>query len=216
MTNRMERPAPIVLPDREGQLGWVLDGLYRVGEEPDNGGAVIAPPHPLYGGSMDSAVVSEIAFACEKAGIASLRFNWRGIGASAGTTSGAAEDALEDYDAALDFLEESVSPPLVAAGYSFGAATAVVAAGRTTVRRLVLVAPPPSMLDRSLVEDFKGKIFIAVGDRDNLASASELAEIAKGLDHVHFSLLDQTDHFFVAGPGLKLLQKELAAWLDPS
>jgi alpha/beta superfamily hydrolase len=215
MTNRMEQPAPIVLPEREGQMGWVLDGLYRAGETPDDGGAVIAPPHPLYGGSMDSPVVSEIAFACEKAEIASLRFNWRGIGASVGKPSGTPEDALEDYNAALDFLEESVAPPLVAAGYSFGAATAVVAAERTTVRRLVLVAPPPSMLDRNRIESFHGKIFIAVGDSDNLASASELEEIAKGLDHVQFEKLEETDHFFMSGPGLKLLQKRLSAWLEP-
>ncbi len=214
MRNRIEQPATIALPDREGQLDRVLDDLYRVGEGPETGGAVIAPPHPLYGGSFESPVVTEIAFACEKAGIASLRFNWRGIGASTGQRSGAPEDALEDYDAALDFLEDSVSPPLVAAGYSFGAATAVVAAERTTVRRLVLVAPPPSMLDRALIENFKGKIFIAVGDCDTLASASKLAAIAEDLDHVRFVQLDQTDHFFVSGPGLKLLQQELSAWLE--
>lgn len=214
MTNRMEQPAPIVLPDREGRLGWVLDGLYRGGQGPETGGAVIAPPHPLYGGSMESPVVGEIAFACEQAGIASLRFNWRGVGASAGQASGSPEDALEDYRAALDFLEESVSPPLVAAGYSFGAATALVAAERVTVRRLVLVAPPPSMLSRAQIEDFKGKVFMAVGDRDTLVSASELEATAIGLDHVQFELLDETDHFFMTGPGLKLLRRHLSAWLE--
>jgi alpha/beta superfamily hydrolase len=211
----MEQPAPIALPDRPDRLGWVLDGLYRAGLGPETGGAVIAPPHPLYGGSLESPVVSEIGFACEKAGIASLRFNWRGIGGSTGQRSGTPEDALEDYNAALDFLEESVSPPLVAAGYSFGAVTAVVAAERTTVRRLVLVAPPPAILDRMLVESFKGKIFIAVGDSDTLAPAGELEAIAKDLDHVQFEQLDQTDHFFVSGPGLKLLQSALSAWLEP-
>ena len=137
-----------------------------------------------------------------------------GIGASAGQPSGSSEDALEDYNAALDFLEDSVSPPLVAAGYSFGAATAVVAAERTTVRRLVLVAPPPSMLERSQIDEFKGKVFIAVGDGDTLASASELEAIANDLDQVQFELLDQTDHYFTAGPGLKLLQKSLSSWLE--
>ena len=107
-----------------------------------------------------------------------------------------------------------MSPPLVAAGYSFGAATAVVAAERSTVRRLVLVAPPPSMLDRSRLESFKGKVFIAVGDCDGFAPVAELEAIAKGLDRVQFEVLDETDHFFVTGPGLKELRERLTGWLE--
>lgn len=214
MTNRMERPATIALADRDGREGWVLEGLYRPGLGTETGGAVIAPPHPLYGGSMESPVVNEIAFACEKVGMAGLRFNWRGIGASAGQASGKPEDAVEDYCAALDFLQDTVSPPLVAAGYSFGGATAVAASERTTVRRLVLVAPPPSMLDRARLESFRGKVFIAVGDRDNLAPASELEAIAEGLDRVQFEVLDHTDHFFVSSPGLKDLCQRLTPWLE--
>lgn len=215
MANKLEKPATIALTDREGQEGWVLDGLYRAGESDDYGGAVVAPPHPLYGGSMDSPVVTQIGFACEKAGIASLRFNWRGAGASAGALSGSPDDALEDYNAALDFLEETVSPPLVAAGYSYGAATALVAGERVTVRRLALVSPPPSMIDVARLEAFKGKVYIAVGENDSLAKASELRAITKGLSHVRLEVLDDTDHFFTSGPGLSVLQQSLSAWLEP-
>ena len=63
--------------------GSRLEGLYTPADAPV-GGAVIAPPHPLYGGSMDSPVVTELAQACARADFASLRFNWRGAGASAG------------------------------------------------------------------------------------------------------------------------------------
>ncbi len=214
MSPTMERPATVALPDLEGRKGWVLDALFRAGSSPDFGGAVIAPPHPLYGGSMDSPVVSEIAFACEKAGIASLRFDWRGVGASAGQPSGDLADAREDYDAALDFLEESVSPPVVAAGYSYGGATAAIAGARTTVRRLLLVAPPPAMMQSELVRDFKGKVFIAVGENDAISAPSELAAMSKDLDHATFELLDDTDHFFMTGPGLKDLGQKAALWLE--
>jgi hypothetical protein len=209
----MERPATVALPDREGRAGWALDALFRAGLSADLGGAVIAPPHPLYGGSMDSPVVSEIAFACERAGIASLRFDWRGVGASAGEPSGEVADAREDYDAALDFLEDSVSPPLVAAGYSYGGATAALAGARTTVRRLLLVAPPPAMMESSLVRDFKGKVFIAVGENDAISSPAELEAMARDLDHVTFDVLDATDHFFMMGPGLEDLGQKAAVWL---
>lgn len=213
MAPRMERPATIALPECEGRTGWALDALFRAGEAPDSGGAVIAPPHPLYGGSMESPVVSEVAFACEKAGIASLRFDWRGVGASAGAPSGSPDDAFEDYSAALEFLEASVSPPLVAAGYSFGAATAVRAGARATVRRWILVSPPPAMLDRAAIADLKGKVLIAVGEHDSIAPARELESLVEGLDHVRFEVLDDTDHFFATGPGLADVGRRVASWL---
>ncbi len=210
----MERPATIALPERPGREGWALDALYRAGIGPETGGAVIAPPHPLYGGSMHSPVVTEVAFACEKAGLASLRFDWRGVGGSAGQPSGEVSDALEDYTAALDFLEESVTPPLVAAGYSYGGATAAIAGARTTVRRLLLVSPPPAMMDATPLRGFHGKIFIAVGENDTISPPAELEALVRDLDHVTFEVLDDTDHFFAMGPGLKDLGKLASSWLE--
>ena len=85
-----------------------LEGIYLAGDGPDAGGAVIAAPHPLYGGSMESPVVNEIAYACGRAGLASLCFNWRGVGASAGEPSGEAADADADYAAAALHLARTV------------------------------------------------------------------------------------------------------------
>ncbi|MGK0484848.1 MAG: alpha/beta superfamily hydrolase [Myxococcota bacterium] len=209
----MEQTAAIALPDTDDRKGCVLDGLFRMGQDKESGGAVIAAPHPLYGGSMESPVVGAMDFACEKAGIAALRFDWRGVGASAGKPSGEISDALEDYSAALNFLEDSVTPPLVAAGYSFGAATAILAAQRSTVAKLALVAPPPVMLDTDRLANFKGKIFIAVGDHDALASASDLEKVVEGLPSVEFHVLEDTDHFFMKGPGLTLMRARLTDWL---
>ena len=80
----------------------------------------MAAPHPLMGGSMDSPVATEIALAMSDVGFVSLRFNWRGVGASAGIASGEAEDADVDYRAALDFMQESVDGPIIGCGYSWG------------------------------------------------------------------------------------------------
>ena len=120
-----------------------LEGVFQAGHAGNPYGALIAPPHPLYGGSMDSPVVSEIAWASARAGIAALRFNWRGVGASAGLASGETRDADADYAAALAHLAETVPGKVVACGYSFGAAAALRAARlHPRIGRVLLVAPP--------------------------------------------------------------------------
>ena len=64
-----ERPATIALPELEGlPAGAALDGLWLParGDLGARGGAVVAAPHPLMGGSMDSPVVNELAHACDR------------------------------------------------------------------------------------------------------------------------------------------------------
>ena len=105
-----ERPATIPLPDDDAwPRGAALEGLWLParGEGGARGGAVMAPPHPLMGGSMDSPVATEVAMAASDAGLGALRFNWRGVGASAGVPSGEQADADADYGAALAFLESA-------------------------------------------------------------------------------------------------------------
>lgn len=200
-TRAFERPATIALPGSDE----VLEGLHvRVGADPPSdrgalGGAVIAPPHPLYGGSMESPVVTELAHACEHAGISSLRFNWRGVGASAGEMSGDESVADADYAASLDWLEATVNGPLTACGYSFGAATAArVGAVRERVKRLVLVAPPPSMLARETLEQFDGEVFVVAGDRDSFVPWDALASLCDGVPHLQLQCIPDADHFLMS------------------
>ena len=68
-----------------------LEGVCQAGLPGNAWGSVIAPPHPLYGGSMDSPVVNEVAWASARSGVAAVRFNWRGVGASTGVPSGEAQ-----------------------------------------------------------------------------------------------------------------------------
>ena len=103
--------------------------------------AVIAHPHPLFGGTMDNKVVTTVARAFCEAGEATQRFNFRGVGASEGTHDegrGEADDMVRVVEHA-----RSLNPglPLALAGFSFGGGVAVRASGRADFAQLVLIAP---------------------------------------------------------------------------
>jgi len=191
-----ERAVPIPV----GDGGLALEGLYVSVAGDEVPGAVIAAPHPLYGGSMDSPVVNELAHACDRAGIASLRFNWRGVGASAGAPSGEAADADADYRASLEQIAETVPGPLVACGYSFGAASAVrCAAGEPRVTRRVLVAPPPALLDSVALAEFAGRTLVLAAEHDTIAPPDGLEALVDGHDRIELAIVPEADHFFAAG-----------------
>jgi alpha/beta superfamily hydrolase len=149
---------------------------------------------------MDSPVVTELCWALKQTGHATVRFNWRGVGASGGEASGEAPDADADYAAALAYLEETAPGPLVAAGYSFGAATAIrIAARSPRVRRLLLVAPPPALLDADALAGFRGRALALVGDRDGFAPLPELSAHFADPERRALEVIPGADHFFMSG-----------------
>jgi hypothetical protein len=114
------------------------------------GVAVICHPHPQHGGTMDNKVVQTLARAFTQLGYTAVRFNFRGVGASAGAWAhgpGEIDDAM-----AVVAALRAPGLPLVLAGFSFGAyvashAAARLVAGGVAAERLVLVAPAASRFD---------------------------------------------------------------------
>jgi alpha/beta superfamily hydrolase len=103
--------------------------------------AVIAHPHPLFGGTMDNKVVTTLARAFVESGAATFRFNFRGVGGSQGVHDegrGETEDMLAVIEHAR---AQAGALPLKLAGFSFGGAVATCASGRADFAQLVLVAP---------------------------------------------------------------------------
>ncbi len=190
-----------------------LEGIYRPGAPAALRGVVIAPPHPLYGGSLESPVVNELSWACAKIGLPSIAFNWRGVGASSGAPSGDAADADSDYASALAHLAETVAGPLVAAGYSFGAAAAVRAAAREKrVDRVVLVAPPPRLVSPAAIVALERPTLVIVGANDELAPLPELAAEFMDVPNVRLEAIPRADHFFLSG--LAVVGRAAAEWLQ--
>jgi alpha/beta superfamily hydrolase len=103
--------------------------------------AVIAHPHPLFGGTMDNKVVTTLARAFTESGAATFRFNFRGVGG----TEGVHDEGRGETDDMVRVIEHALQHagplPLFLAGFSFGGAVATRASERVPFKRLVLVAP---------------------------------------------------------------------------
>jgi len=159
--------------------------------------AVICHPHPQYGGDMDNSVVGAIETGLQRAGFATLRFNFRGVGRSTGLYgSGAGEQ--DDTHAAVTYLRQhSGVTAVTAAGFSFGAMVALRAgAASPAVDRLIGIAPPLTVMDLHFLEACgKRKLFV-VGDRDQYCSVTALQQqLTHVADPKHHVIVAGADHF---------------------
>ena len=103
--------------------------------------AVVAHPHPLFGGAMDNKVVTTVAKAFTDAGAACFRFNFRGVGASEGRHDEGRGETDDFLEVAAHAARAVGDLPLWLAGFSFGGGVALRASGRLDFAHLVLVAP---------------------------------------------------------------------------
>ena len=104
--------------------------------------AVICHPHPQHGGSMHNKVVHTLARSFAELGLRTVRFNFRGVGASAGEYGGGVGET-QDVLTVLRWLRaRRPQDEMWLAGFSFGAFMALRAASEFAVTRLILVAPP--------------------------------------------------------------------------
>ena len=120
------------------------------------GGCVVCHPHPLYGGAMSNKVVYTLAATATKAGLVSLRFNFRGVGRSGGLHDdgrGETDDTVWLVQQLRALLPEGA--PLVLAGFSFGGFVSLKAAPRAAAAALMSVAPPFSAT-RAIYSDGDG------------------------------------------------------------
>ena len=163
-------------------------------------GVVMCHPHPMLGGNMDNPVVASLCRAAGEAGIASFRFNFRGVEGSEGEFRGG-DAEHEDIKAALNMMRRwpGVDGKRIAlAGYSFGAG--VILRGLRHFKRarsLALVAPPISAVkDSRVVEDKRPKLFVA-GQQDRLVSSVDLQSALDNVrEPLQFREIAGGDHSF--------------------
>lgn len=161
---------------------------------------VFAHPHPQQGGTMHTKAVFQGAKGLIRIGCVVLRFNFRGVGASAGTFD-EGQGELADYRVALDAVAARYpGAPIWAAGFSFGAWVALeTGAEDPRVSALIGIAPPVSRpgysFERALASA-KPK-FLIQGDLDELCPVKDLwAFYAKLRDPKELVLIDGASHLF--------------------
>jgi alpha/beta superfamily hydrolase len=175
--------------------------------------ALVAPPHPLFGGSIGNPVVRALESALAARGLATLAFNFRGTGASGGAPSGEQSDALIDYLAAARGGAGALELAWCT-GYSFGGCAALAAAIELGVQRVLMVGPPLALLDPALLSRFDGELAIAVGSEDDYAPLPELREVLARARTPRVEVVEGADHFFL-GSQVQALAAALATLLAP-
>jgi hypothetical protein len=174
-------------PTLEARLGSV---------EIPEGGFVLCHPHPLYGGDMDNPVVVRAAEVVQEAKFSTLRFNFRGVGASSGVHD-KGEGEQDDVRAAMAILADHLPPgsPVGVIGYSFGAWTAARAT-RPGKAPLGLIAPPLGMLDFGFLSPGPGRMLVVAGTRDAYCPVEALHRLAEATV-ADERIIDGADHFFL-------------------
>jgi alpha/beta superfamily hydrolase len=180
----------------EGPAG-VLEGMYHAAEG-STAGVVICHPHPQYGGSMTSNVVLAAVRGVAARGIATLRFNFRGVGASGGSYDGGRGERDDTAAAVAWFAAQDGVGAVGLAGYSFGA-TAAAGAASDGVRALTLIAPPIAGETPPLpgLDDYAGPVLLLAGDADPYCPEGELRALGERLGpRADLQVLHRVDHFW--------------------
>jgi alpha/beta superfamily hydrolase len=185
-----------------------LEGHFSM-HAPDRG-VVVTHPHPLYGGDMHNSVVDTMAKVYGELGWSTLRFNFRGVGASQGSYD---QGQGEQYDlqAAIDFLSTKGIQKIDLAGYSFGAWVISRWSQRNPAsgHRIILVSPPVAFIDFEDIGPIAGLAGVISGESDDIAPPDKItAMLPRWQPGIELCVLQHTDHFYAGG--LNALGQSLA------
>lgn len=202
----MEEAVIVRVPEGPG-----LEARLRPVDRP-KGGFVVCHPHPLHGGDMDNPVVLRAAEVAQAAGYVTLRFNFRGAGASEGVhDKGRGE--VDDVRGAMTALAAHLpaGAPIGVMGYSFGAAMAARATRPgMPAAPLALIAPPLGMYDFDFLPAGPGRILLVAGTEDSYCPVEALEQLAV-ITAAEKRLIAGANHFFFGK--LYPLGEAIGAWL---
>ncbi len=175
-----------------------LEALLDMPASTPRAAVVFAHPLPIKGGTMHTKVVFQAAKALTRIGCAVLRFNFRGVGRSAGAWDNGRGE-MDDYRAAVDFLSTRYPDlELWAVGFSFGSYIAMTSgANDDRVCALIGIAPPVNRYELASVKSSTKPKFIVHGESDELIPLKAVREFYAQLQEPkEFVEIDRANHLF--------------------
>ena len=174
-----------------------LEGTLRIPDTTPSAIVVIAHPLPTHGGSMRNPLMAHFARAAVERGWYALRFNFRGVGASAGAWSGGRDEPRDVADAVAHARAVAPGLPVFVIGFSFGARMVLrwIADGGRLDRFALLGLPLRSATGEPHADDppVPPGALIVNGERDEFGAAEELR---RAYPHARVVAIGGADHFF--------------------
>jgi uncharacterized protein len=180
-----------------GPVG-ALEALLDTPDGAPRAAVVFAHPLPIKGGTMHTKVVFQAAKALTRVGCVVLRFNFRGVGRSAGTWDNGRGE-MDDYRAAVDFLSGRYPDlEMWAAGFSFGSYIAMTSgADDDRMCALIGIAPPVNQYEYASVKLSTKPKFIVHGESDEIIPLKAVREFyARLQEPKEFVEIDRANHLF--------------------
>jgi hypothetical protein len=180
--------------------GVVLEAehVLPAGGAPVRAGMVLCHPHPQYGGTMRSIVISALFEALPAIGVECVRFNFRGVERSGGTYSKGDHERLDAQAAIADLAARlPAGAPLVLAGWSFGADVALSCADPAIAGWFVIACPLRFVHDLARVSDDPRPKEVVLAQHDEFRPADEIAREVGAWRNAHADVVGGASHFFV-------------------
>ena len=161
---------------------------------------VLCHPHPLYGGNMDNYVISLSSNKLNRAGIATVKFNFRGVGGSSGTFShgdGELLDTLgiiEHVQSSSIFSGRNIAIGLL--GYSFGARVALLAANKYIGSDSLALISPPRIEEGFTYSNLDIPKLLVAGELDQFDAAKSVRSLEIDLPNPSEIKIYSDDHFW--------------------
>lgn len=199
----------LFIPASHGQLEAILK---EPAGEP-RGVGLVCHPHPLGGGTMHNKVVFRAAAGLVDAGLTTLRFNFRGVGASTGEHD-EIDGGVEDVKDAIAYMaSEYPGQDMTLAGFSFGSRTGMaVGVSDDRVKRLISIGTPVEKYrDYDFLYNVKKPILFVHGNKDEFCSVESLRSVTDHIPHAEVVIFENCGHFF--DEHLNELRRVITDWV---
>jgi alpha/beta superfamily hydrolase len=189
-----------------------LEALYRELQDP-HGVAVVCHPHPLGGGTLHNKVVFRAARGLENANVATLRFNFRGAGTSAGKHD-EGEGETDDVAAAIAWAKKHhPGRKLIVGGFSFGAWVASrVACELPEVDAVFLIGTPVNKYDFGYLRHCEKPMLFLHGTQDEYGDVAKLEKVVENIRNAESVIVTGADHFFTKQ--LDAVEETMRGWAE--